>query len=93
MAAVILMLLFLAAAGFVVAGSRMADALELLRQVIAPRAKAVEGDYRPGPYFLGDDWLSATAGKFINFWQMGSSARPYDGSNAMVKANSIAAIG
>ncbi|MEY9466295.1 HK97 family phage portal protein [Bradyrhizobium ottawaense] len=48
--------------------------------------KAAEGQYRPGPYFLSDGWLSASAGKFMNWWQMGHSVRPYGGSNAMVEA-------
>ena len=30
-----------------------------------------EGLYRPGPYVLEGGWLSATAGKYLNWWQMG----------------------
>jgi HK97 family phage portal protein len=48
--------------------------------------KAAEGAYRPGPYLLSDGWLSATAGRFINWWQMGSSLTPYGESSAMVEA-------
>jgi HK97 family phage portal protein len=49
--------------------------------------KAVaEGEYRPGPYLLGDGWLSATAGKFANWWQMGYSLQPYGSGGAMVEA-------
>lgn len=47
---------------------------------------AAEGEYRPGPYFLSDGWLSATAGRFMNWWQMGHSVRPYGECGAMVEA-------
>lgn len=47
---------------------------------------ATEGQYRPGPYMLGDGWLSASAGRFMNWWQMGHSLQPYGSSNAMVEA-------
>lgn len=48
--------------------------------------KTGEGSYRPGPYQLGDGWLSATAGRFSNFWQMGYSVQSYGEANAMVEA-------
>lgn len=48
--------------------------------------KAAEGAYRPGPYFLSSGWLSAKAGKFLNWWQMGHSLRPYGEGGAMVEA-------
>lgn len=48
--------------------------------------RAKEGEYRPGPYYLSDGVLSATAGKFWNWWQMGYSLRPYGESSAMVEA-------
>ena len=51
-----------------------------------PQAKATEGAYRPGPYLLSDGWLSATAGRFMNWWQMGHSLTPYGQSSAMVEA-------
>ena len=48
---------------------------------------AAEGEYRPGPYQLSDGgWLSAKAGRFWNFWQMGYSAQPYGEAGAMVEA-------
>lgn len=47
---------------------------------------SAEGQYRPGPYLLGDGWLSATAGRFMNWWQLGQSLQPYGSSNAMVEA-------
>lgn len=45
-----------------------------------------EGEYRPGPYFLDGGWLSAKAGRFWNFWQMGYNVQPYGQSSAMVEA-------
>lgn len=48
--------------------------------------KAAEGEYRPGPYQLSDGWLSAKAGRFWNFWQMGYSVQPYGEAGAMVEA-------
>lgn len=47
---------------------------------------AAEGAYRPGPYLLSDGWLSATAGRLINWWQAGHSLTPYGESSAMVEA-------
>lgn len=48
--------------------------------------RAKEGEYRPGPYFLDRGWLSAKAGRFWNFWQMGYNVQPYGQSSAMVEA-------
>jgi HK97 family phage portal protein len=48
--------------------------------------RAAEGEVRPGPYLLDDGWISAKAGKFWNFWQMGFNVQPYGESNAMVEA-------
>lgn len=48
--------------------------------------RAKEGDYRPGPYLLDEGWLSAKAGRFMNFWQMGFNVQPYGQSSAMVEA-------
>lgn len=50
------------------------------------RKKAAEGEYRPGPYLLSDGWLSATAGRFMNWWQMGYSVNSAGESGAMVEA-------
>lgn len=47
--------------------------------------RAAEGEYRPGPYYIDGGWLSASAGKFLNWWQMGFSTQPA-GGNAMVEA-------
>lgn len=48
--------------------------------------KAAEGAFRPGPYLLDGGWLSASAGRFLNWWQMGASLSPLGESNAMVEA-------
>src|SRR6476469_3607371 len=48
--------------------------------------RAVEGAYRPGPYFLSEGILSASAGKYWNWWQSGHSLRPYGERSAMVEA-------
>lgn len=45
-----------------------------------------EGSVRPGPYQIDGGWLSAKAGRFWNFWQMGYNVQPYGDSNAMVEA-------
>lgn len=58
----------------------------LTRMLPAWATRAKEGEYRPGPYFLQDGVLSATAGKYWNWWQMGYSLKPYGESGAMVEA-------
>jgi HK97 family phage portal protein len=58
----------------------------LLSRILAPLRRHAEGAYRPGPYLLSDGWLSATAGRALNWWQLGNSLQPYTGSNAMVEA-------
>lgn len=55
-------------------------------RAFAANEKAAEGAYRPGPYLLEDGWLSATAGRLINWWQAGHSLTPYGQSSAMVEA-------
>jgi HK97 family phage portal protein len=57
-----------------------------LTKILPSRTRAAEGSYRPGPYQLADGWLSATAGRFMNFWQMGYNVTPYGSSSAMVEA-------
>jgi HK97 family phage portal protein len=51
-------------------------------------ARAVEGQYRPGPYQLPvtGGWLSADAGQYLNWWQMGYSPMGLPGGPAMVEA-------
>ena len=58
----------------------------LLAKIFGAEQKASEGEYRPGPYLLSDGWLSATAGRLINWWQSGYSVNPYGESSAMVEA-------
>lgn len=58
----------------------------LTRLVPAWLKKSGEGQYRPGPYYLQDGWLSAAAGRYLNWWQMGHSLGPYPDSGAMVEA-------
>lgn len=55
---------------------------------VAPRwiKRSTEGQYRPGPYLIEGGWLSAQAGRFWNWWQLGYSPQPYGESNAMVEA-------
>ena len=51
-------------------------------------ARAIEGQYRPGPYQLPvtGGWLSAEAGKYANWWQLGYDAVGLSNSSAMVEA-------
>lgn len=58
----------------------------LTRTYRALTRSAGEGQPRPGPYMLSDGWLSANAGRYLNFWQMGYSAQPYGECSAMVEA-------
>ena len=46
----------------------------------------MEGQYRPGPYFLLDGVLPAVPGRYWNWWQMGYSLQPYGECSAMVEA-------
>src|SRR4030095_6703190 len=46
---------------------------------------AAEGAYRPGPYLLSDGWLSARAGQYMSWWQMGYDPLPV-GISSMVEA-------
>jgi HK97 family phage portal protein len=57
-----------------------------LARLMPWRKKSTEGLYRPGPYLLSDGWLSATAGRTLNWWQSGYSPQPYGESSAMVEA-------
>lgn len=60
--------------------------MSLLSRLLPWRRRAVEGEYRPGPYALNDGWLSARAGRAWNWWQMGYSLQPFGESSAMVEA-------
>src|SRR5262245_45393519 len=50
--------------------------------------KATEGQYRPGPYNLPitGGWLSAQAGQYWNWWQLGYSVEGLSAQSAMVEA-------
>jgi len=60
--------------------------LPSLRALLPWRKRAAEGAYRPGPYLLNDGWLSATAGRFTNWWQLGYSPESYTSNSAIVEA-------
>lgn len=56
-------------------------------RIFGGKQKAQEGAVRPGPYLLDGGWLSASAGKFMNWWQLaGSSLHPGGEGGAMVEA-------
>jgi HK97 family phage portal protein len=59
----------------------------LLRALFPSIAKAVEGEYRPGPYWLPitGGWLSPTVGQNWNWWQMGYNPSGI-GTSAIVEA-------
>ena len=40
-------------------------------KIISPIARASEGFFRQGPYRLSGGTLSAEAGQFFNWWQLG----------------------
>lgn len=60
--------------------------LPALSRLLPWRKRAAEGAYRPGPYLLQDGWLSAKAGKYLNFWQLGYGLDATMGSSAIVEA-------
>lgn len=58
----------------------------LVRAYRSLTTRSTEGAVRPGPYLLSDGWLSASAGRFMNWWQLGYSPQPYGETSAMVEA-------
>jgi HK97 family phage portal protein len=58
----------------------------MLRNALVPQARAAEGAYRPGPYYLADGVLPAGPGRLLNWWQSGYKLNPYGESGAMVEA-------
>ncbi|HEU0113921.1 MAG TPA: phage portal protein, partial [Thermomicrobiales bacterium] len=60
----------------------------LLARVVRPLARAGEGEYRPGPWYLPitGGWLPAGVGDSINWWQNGYSVIGGSGQSAMVEA-------
>jgi HK97 family phage portal protein len=61
-----------------------------LARVLPWGRRAAEGQYRPGPYLLTEGveqgWLSASAGRYWNWWQSGYSLQPYGAQSAMLEA-------
>jgi len=57
-----------------------------LQRVFGGKRKAAEGEYRPGPYLIDGGWLSASAGKLMNWWQAGYSPEAGGTGGAMVEA-------
>src|SRR5262245_56014801 len=66
----------------------MSRARALLAKVLAPIVKAVEGQYRPGPYNLPvtGGWLSHNVGQMWNWWQAGYDPWGLSTQSAMVEA-------
>jgi HK97 family phage portal protein len=63
------------------------NARELIARIVRPLARASEGEYRPGPWYLPitGGWLPAGVGDSMNWWQLGYD--PVFGSrSAMVEA-------
>lgn len=58
----------------------------LLSRILPWTKRSAEGSSLPGPYLISDGWLSANAGRFMNWWQLGYSLNPYGSSSAMVEA-------
>lgn len=61
----------------------------LISRVLRPLvAKATEGQPHPGPYNLPvtGGWLSAQAGQYMNWWQMGYDVQGMSSQSAMVEA-------
>jgi HK97 family phage portal protein len=58
------------------------------RALVTRLRSAGEGEYRPGPWFLPKTggWLSAEAGQFWNFWQMGYDVEAAGANSAIVQA-------
>jgi HK97 family phage portal protein len=59
----------------------------LLARVLPWWLKRQEGQYRPGPYLTNNGWISASAGRYINWWQTGYRPQPYgSGPSAILEA-------
>src|SRR4051812_30827153 len=62
---------------------------DLVRRVVGPLiARATEGQYRPGPWYLPvtGGWLPAGVGDYINWWQLGYDPVGGSGRSAIVEA-------
>jgi HK97 family phage portal protein len=60
----------------------------LVARILRPIARALEGSYRPGPYSLpySGGMLSAEAGQYQNWWQMGYNIEGGGFRSAVVEA-------
>jgi HK97 family phage portal protein len=60
--------------------------MSLLSRIIAPfiGKTAVEGEFRPGPYWTSEGWLPA--GAPWNYWQLGIDGQPLGACSSMVEA-------
>jgi HK97 family phage portal protein len=61
-------------------------ARDLVTNALRTVLRAVEGAYRPGPYYLrySGGWLPN--GSSTNFWQLGQNVQPWSTSSAVVEA-------
>lgn len=50
------------------------------------KGRAAEAQFRPGPYYLSNGWISASAGRYLNWWQTGYRPEPYGERSAMLEA-------
>lgn len=57
-----------------------------LTRTLGRITRATEGEYRPGPYLLSDGWLSASAGRLLNWWQAGYTPQNYGEGGAIAEA-------
>jgi HK97 family phage portal protein len=66
----------------------MPGARNMVARVVASIARAIEGQYRPGPYVLPvtGGFLSADAGQYWNFWQLGYDPIGLGARSAIVEA-------
>jgi len=64
------------------------SARSLVARIFRPLVRATEGAYRPGPYHLPltGGWLSAQAGQYWNWWQLGYDPIGASTRSAMVEA-------
>jgi HK97 family phage portal protein len=60
--------------------------VSIFSRVFGAKQKAAEGEYRPGPYLLDGGWLSASAGRLVNWWQAGHNLTAYGTQSAIVEA-------
>jgi HK97 family phage portal protein len=61
---------------------------DLIMRVSSWLARAAEGEYRPGPYYLpySGGVLSAEAGQYMNWWQLGYNVEGMSSQSAMLEA-------